>query len=1014
MRVIFGGKIKQNIIAVFMAIAFFVLSFSLSFAEFTGPITYKKHDGYASIIIDWNNDFNYKTVVKKNVLYISFDREYAKGFSEIKTKLSGYVSSYFVSKDFKNIKIIMNNEYIVRDYFENKKLYIDIIGKETKLIEKPDFKNTENKKIKSNEQIKKIATVVSPKIEKIETVIEEVKKVDVPDEENVSEDVKDDATVSSIKYGEEILFVNEGNNKDVKIEASEEDKQEEKVEVLGSMSFSWDHPTHSAVFRKDGYLWAVFDRKKDFDVKELVGQVKSIVDFAVIIPHSKITVIRMVTRPNVYERVRKEKLLWIVDFVEKPVKLSKSIDVQTQYSDFDGFKLHLNVNNAGKVYSLVDPEIGDEVFVVPVVDSSYSVPLKYDLPDLELLNSSQGVVIIPKNDKLKVISTSRLVDVYIKDEGLSITSDAEQIANMIKYMKDGNVSQPFNLKLWARSGRTNFANEVASLRSVISKWDKEKADVPRLELARYYAANGYGAEALGVLSLVKEKNKSMENDVSFRAVRGLSNFLMQRYDEALKDFSYGNLLDNDEAVLWRHIIELVKNPNADLNSIILSYAGYIKTYPSDIKTKIYLLASYVALAAGDELTLRNYIREIGADKSKSNNQFAEYYYLISKYDILSGNYNSAIRNLEKVLEFNSKKFSAYARKDLAMMKYEMARGKIKNAIVEFERLKYIWREPKYEKLVLNYLAMLYDKDKSYIEELRILDNIKNIFGAKDPELEESTLKRMKSLYFDLFVEGKADVYSPIQYLGLFEEFKWLLPAGKKGLEVAQAVSDRLVGVDLLDKAADLLKEQITISQAEGEDKLRFGARLALVYLLDNHPDLAIEALDDTEELNIENKNLYIQRKLIRARSLADLGKTEKAIAMIKNNKERDAVVLKSEIYWDAKNWDEAANTIRDLIEKPEQNSKISDEQAQYILDWITALKMSGRSGVIAKIRYKFLPYFNNTKYFTEFNLLTGDLKDDNINMKSISSLVDNATRFGAFVRNYYDKIKKEGLSQTLQ
>jgi len=348
------------------------------------------------------------------------------------------------------------------------------------------------------------------------------------------------------------------------------------------------------------------------------------------------------------------------------------------------------------------------------------------------------------------------------------------------------------------------------------------------------------------------------------------------------------------------------------------------------------------------------------------------------------------------------------------MKYEIARGRIKKAIAEFERLKYVWREPDYEKLVLNYLVMLYDKDKNYIDEMRTLNTIKEVFGLQDKNLDRNIKRKMTDLYFDLFVEGKADVYSPIQYLGLFEEFKWLLPKGKKGLEVAQAVSDRLVGVDLLDKASGLLSNQITSNNLEAEDKLRVGARLALVYLLDGQPELAIEALDDTEELHIKNKNLYIQRKLVRARALSDMGKSKQAISLIKNNLEKDAVILRSEIYWDAKNWEEAANTIRSLIEKPKANEKISDEQAQYILDWITALKMSNRTGVIARVRYKFLPHFENSKYYSAFHLLTNDLRDDNINMQSIKTMVDDATRFGAFVKSYYEKIKSEGLKDSLE
>ena len=56
----------------------------------------------------------------------------------------------------------------------------------------------------------------------------------------------------------------------------------------------------------------------------------------------------------------------------------------------------------------------------------------------------------------------------------------------------------------------------------------------------------------------------------------------------------------------------------------------------------------------------------------------------------------------------------------------------------------------------------------------------------------------------LFVEDKADSMSPITAIALYDEFRELTPPGKKGAEMVRRLADRLVDVDLLDRAAELL------------------------------------------------------------------------------------------------------------------------------------------------------------------------------------------------------------------
>ena len=85
---------------------------------------------------------------------------------------------------------------------------------------------------------------------------------------------------------------------------------------------------------------------------------------------------------------------------------------------------------------------------------------------------------------------------------------------------------------------------------------------------------------------------------------------------------------------------------------------------------------------------------------------------------------------------------------------------------------------------------------------------------------------------------KGDDMQPVDALGMFYEFRELTPIGRRGDEMIRRLADRLVAVDLLDQAAELLQYQVD-KRLEGAARAQVAARLAMVYLTNRKPDRAI-------------------------------------------------------------------------------------------------------------------------------------------------------------------------------
>ena len=142
---------------------------------------------------------------------------------------------------------------------------------------------------------------------------------------------------------------------------------------------------------------------------------------------------------------------------------------------------------------------------------------------------------------------------------------------------------------------------------------------------------------------------------------------------------------------------------------------------------------------------------------------------------------------------------------------------------------------------------------------------------------------------------------------MFYEFRELTPIGRRGDEMIRRLADRLVAVDLLDQASELLQYQVD-KRLEGAARAQVAARLAMVYLTNRKPDRAIAALRTTRIADLSGE-LRQQRLLLEARAQSDVGRHDLALDIISNITGREAIRLRSDIYWAARQWRESSEQI---------------------------------------------------------------------------------------------------------
>jgi hypothetical protein len=167
--------------------------------------------------------------------------------------------------------------------------------------------------------------------------------------------------------------------------------------------------------------------------------------------------------------------------------------------------------------------------------------------------------------------------------------------------------------------------------------------------------------------------------------------------------------------------------------------------------------------------------------------------------------------------------------------------------------------------------------------------------------------RAIATFDELFLLGKGDSMPAIDALSLFYDFRDLVPIGRRGDEMIRRLADRLVAVDLLDQAAELLQHQVD-HRLQGAARAQVATKLATIYLQNRKPDKAQAALRATRTADLSN-DLRLLRILIEARAISDIGRHDLALEVIENIDDRAATRLRSDILWAARRWQRAAEQI---------------------------------------------------------------------------------------------------------
>jgi hypothetical protein len=668
------------------------------------------------------------------------------------------------------------------------------------------------------------------------------------------------------------------------------------------VTFSFNAPTPAALFRRADNVWLVFDQTTPIDVEPIRAKGGAIIGDVSRLPLEKGQAIRIRLNrpqmPSLESEGRSNGTEWTLTFADRVQAPPLPLMVQRNITDPKLANVSVPLANPGPMHRLVDPDAGDTLLVVTAPPPTRGLIKRQDFVELSLLESIHGVVVHPNSDDISAeVGADKVM--LGRPGGLTLSSadvTAERATTAVRPLFDANE--------WRRNRDENFLARLDTLiQAAATVPEEQKAEI-RLALANFYMSRAMYQEARGVTNLILSETKQGSEEAAVLMVHAISSILIGHPERALKDLASPAIGNGYDAQLWKAFAFARQGKWADAREKFKNAEFSIATLPVELQRVV------TADAMRASLEVKDYA---GASRRASElDVLAVPDEMKPEITLLRARLAEALGHDKDALDAykfaaNSRDRQASAEAGLLGALLRKKRGEIGQAelLRELETLSAIWRGDGIEVKTLNKMVQIYADTGRYSEAFGAARTATRL--QPNSELSRQAQDLAAALFVQLYLSPKGEDMKPVDALSMFYEYRELTPIGRRGDEMIRRLAERLAAVDLLDQAAELLQYQVD-KRLEGAARAQVAARLAMVYLTNRKPDRAIGALRSTRIADLSGE-LRQQRLLLEARAQSDVGRHDLALDIVSNIAGREAIRLRSDIYWASRRWREASEQI---------------------------------------------------------------------------------------------------------
>ncbi|KRE00213.1 hypothetical protein ASE63_09005 [Bosea sp. Root381] len=675
-----------------------------------------------------------------------------------------------------------------------------------------------------------------------------------------------------------------------------------KIAASGTrLDFPFPRLTGAAAFVEAGIATLVFDTRDTIDPTHLKGLLPQLIEDATVTREGRVTLVRLRLAGQPLARLFDDGTTWSLGFGEQggtpaePLTPTRTMDEQGQPI------VAVPLRGMTGVHWL---EAGPSGLPIAVATATGPVKLAakpYRFVEFGLLPTAHGLAVVPQSDDVVVRAGTEQVRIG-RPGGLTMSLDLpEQEKSRVSAAAQAQAPL-LDPEQWSRLAVSTVREHERTLQREVTGASRARKSETRLALARFYAANGLMAEAKGPLAALMAEDPAMRENREALFLKGLIATQMHRHREATAAFDAAPIKDDPETGLWRALVDQRLNRDAQSLLGFRRADAILDRYPPELQGELRAAKARAALAMKDITTAEREIDALDAlpGGTVDNENLA---LLRAILDDVGGRPDDALAGYKPLFEARSRPVAAEAQLRAVRLVQAEKRSDISpdEAMARLETVSIIWRGGDLEIEALGELGRLYADQQRWRDAFMVARRATENFPehALTRRLQDETAQR----FAELFGGAGLDQLPRIETLALFYDFKEFLPIGRRGDEITRLLADRLVGLDLLDQASDILRYQME-RRLTGAARSTVAARLAMVDLMNNKPADALRALNATRlaELPADVKRA---RLLLESKALSDLSRTDQALDMLEGERGPEIDRLRADIFWTGRRWREA-------------------------------------------------------------------------------------------------------------
>ena len=693
----------------------------------------------------------------------------------------------------------------------------------------------------------------------------------------------------------------------------------------------FERDTGSAVLRRGAELWVVFDDPRPVDLSALRNE--PVLGRATLSVGSAATLLRIPVPAPVSARVLPAERGLVVELL--PNGAAGGEPIQTDVVETaGGRRLLLRAAAPGRAVNLSDPETGETLIVGTLRAGEQRQPLPRAFAEFSLLPTLRGVAVAAQSDHVTMRTEPEgfvLAAGPALARGLAVSPGNAVTGELLA---GHSLTRAFDL---AGLPNESLAERVRLLRAEAAAAPPRARTRPRLALAEAMLALGLGVEARAVLDIAAAEDPVAGATARWAALAGAASLLAGRLEEARPALLDARLDGTDEITLWRAwLADLEGEAPTAVAPLYAASSGLIPTYPDALRARLGPAAAEAMAAGGQAAAAAALLARLGDLPSLALARA-----LLAE---AQGRIEDALAAYEALGADRDRRMRARGLVRGIELALRIGRIGAPEAAARMEPLLFAWRGDASERLLRLRAAELRGEAGDWAGALSLLRETEGAFPDHLAEIRPRTAQA----FLALFRDGAAEQLPAAQAVALFEESADLLPTGAAGDAIVARVAERLVALDLTQRAAAMLARLAAQQPEGGLDRARTGLRLAQLRLADKDGRGALAALAASEAERMPAA-LAAERLLVRARATAATGAHAEALAMLRGLP--GGAEARVEIAAAMGDWAEAAAALAELAEAalPPPDRPLDEGQRRLLVRLAAAAALAGDTATLGSL-----------------------------------------------------------------